>query len=225
MSSPPQPTATSYALLGLLAIKPWTAYELAQQMDRTLSRFWPRARSKLYEEPKKLEALGLARSSKGTVGRRQHTTYAITPRGRRALAEWLACPGEGPVLECELLLKVFFADSTSTAELRKRVVELRDWGQQYTEVNIQVGRAYMKGEGPFPQRSAINQLVGTFIDDFLEMVDRWAEWATDVTAKWPEDPTQAEPDWPAMEAAIQRGLDRSTRWNAGSRDRPVSPEG
>ena len=225
MSSPPQPTATSYALLGLLAIKPWTAYELAQQMDRTLSRFWPRARSKLYEEPKKLEALGLARSSKGAVGRRQHTTYAITPRGRRALAEWLARPGEGPVLECELLLKVFFADSTSTAELRKRIVELRDWGQQYTEVNIQVGRAYMKGEGPFPQRSAINQLVGTFIDDFLEMVDRWAEWATDVTAKWPEDPTQAEPDWPAMEAVIQRGLDRSTRRNAGSRGRPVPPEG
>jgi PadR family transcriptional regulator, regulatory protein AphA len=224
MSTPHQPTATSYALLGLLAIKPWTAYELAQQMDRTLSRFWPRARSKLYEEPKKLEALGLARSSKGTVGRRQRTTYAITPRGRRALAEWLARPGEGPVLECELLLKVFFADSTSTAELRKRIVELRDWGQQYTEVNIQVGRAYMKGEGPFPQRSAINQLVGMFIDDFLEMVDRWAEWATDVTAKWPEDPTQAEPDWPAMEAVIQRGLDRSARWNVGSRGRPVPPE-
>lgn len=225
MSSPPQPTATSYALLGLLAIKPWTAYELAQQMDRTLSRFWPRARSKLYEEPKKLEALGLARSSKGTVGRRQRTTYAITPRGRRALAEWLARPGEGPVLECELLLKIFFADSTSTAELRKRIVELRDWGQQYTEVNIQVGRAYMKGEGPFPQRSAINQLVGTFIDDFLEMVDLWAEWATDVTAKWPEDPTRAEPDWAAMEAVIQRGLDRSARWNVGSGRRPVPPEG
>jgi len=223
MSRPPQPTATSYALLGLLAIKPWTAYELAQQMDRTLSRFWPRARSKLYEEPKKLEALGLARSSKGTVGRRQRTTYSITLAGRRALAEWLARPGEGPVLECELLLKIFFADSTSTAELRKRIVELRDCGQEFTEVNIQVGRAYMKGEGPFPQRSAINQLVGTFIDDFLEMVDRWGEWATDVTAKWPEDPTQAEPDWPAMEAVVQRGLDRSARWNVGSRGGPVPP--
>ena len=37
-------TSTSYALLGLLAVKPWTTYELAQQMDRTMSRFWPRAR-------------------------------------------------------------------------------------------------------------------------------------------------------------------------------------
>jgi len=223
MSTPHQPTATSYALLGLLAIKPWTAYELAQQMDRTLSRFWPRARSKLYEEPKKLEALGLARSSMGTVGRRRRTTYTITPRGRRALAEWLARPGEGPVLECELLLKIFFADSTSTDELRKRIVELQDWGRQFTEVNIQVGREYMKGEGAFPERSAINQLVGTFIDDFLEMVDRWAEWATDVTAKWPDDPKQAEPDWPAMEALVQRGLDRSGRWDSRSRGRSPAP--
>jgi len=225
MSTPTQLTATSYALLGLLAVKPWTAYELAQQMDRTLSRFWPRARSKLYEEPKKLEALGLARSSMGTVGKRRRTTYTITPRGRRALADWLARPGEGPVLECELLLKIFFADSTSTAEVRKRIVELRDWGQQFTEINIQVGRAYMKGEGAFPERSAINQLVGTFIDDFLEMVDRWAEWATDLTARWPDDPKRAEPDWPAMEAVVQRGLDRSSRLNAGYRGRPVPPEG
>ena len=42
-------TTTSYAILGLLAIKPWTTYELAQQMDRSLRRIWPRAKSKLYE--------------------------------------------------------------------------------------------------------------------------------------------------------------------------------
>jgi hypothetical protein len=122
-----------------------------------------------------------------------------------------------------LLLKIFFADSSSTDELRKRIVELRDWGQQFTEVNIQVGREYMKREGAFPQRSAINQLVGTFIDDFLEMVDRWAEWASDVTAKWPDDPAQAEPDWPAMEGVVQRALDRSARWNSRSRGTPPAP--
>ncbi len=49
-------TTTSYAILGLLAIRPWTTYELTQQMQRSLSRFWPRAESKLYEEPKKLVA-------------------------------------------------------------------------------------------------------------------------------------------------------------------------
>ena len=49
MSTQAALTPTSYAILGLLAIKPWTTYELAKQMDRTLNRFWPRARSKLYD--------------------------------------------------------------------------------------------------------------------------------------------------------------------------------
>ena len=54
-------TTTSYAVLGLLSIKTWSSYELTQQMDRSLGRIWPRAVSKLYEEPKKLVARGPAR--------------------------------------------------------------------------------------------------------------------------------------------------------------------
>src|ERR1043165_8575423 len=60
MSSAPAVTTTSYAILGLLAVRSWSTYELTQQMDRSLGRFWPRAQSKLYEEPRKLVALGLA---------------------------------------------------------------------------------------------------------------------------------------------------------------------
>src|SRR5436190_12097620 len=68
MSMAPALTPTSYAVLGLLAVKPWSSYELAQQMDRALGRFWPRAESRLYEEPKKLVAHGLARASSEMVG-------------------------------------------------------------------------------------------------------------------------------------------------------------
>ena len=214
MSSAAPLTPTSYALLGLLAIKPWTTYELAQQMDHTLSRFWPRARSKVYEEPKKLAAAGLARATKDSVGRRPRTTYAITPKGRRALARWLAEPGEGPVLECEQLLKVFFADSGSTTELIHRLRELRAWVQQGTAVNIDVGRAYLEGRGDFPERSAVNQLVGRFIDDFLEMTDRWAEWAEELASTWPDDPRLAEPDAASLEETVTRSQARAARWSA-----------
>src|SRR5438128_11477377 len=79
-------TTTSYAILGLLAVKPWTTYELAQQMERAMGHFWPRARSKVYEEPKKLVVKGLARASADQVGKRPRTVYTITPKGRKALA-------------------------------------------------------------------------------------------------------------------------------------------
>ena len=64
MSSAPAMTTTSYAILGLLAVKPWTTHELVQQVDRSLRRMWPRAQSKLYEEPKKLVAHGYARADR-----------------------------------------------------------------------------------------------------------------------------------------------------------------
>ncbi len=42
------PTTTSYAILGLLAIRPWATYDLAKLMRRSLQFFWPRAESNLY---------------------------------------------------------------------------------------------------------------------------------------------------------------------------------
>jgi PadR family transcriptional regulator, regulatory protein AphA len=205
-------TSTSYALLGLLAIRNWTTYELAQQMDRTLSRFWPRARSKLYEEPKKLVAQGLARASEGAIGRRSRTTYAITAKGRRALAAWLAEPGDGPVIECEQLLKVFFADQGTTEDLRRQLVAAREWAHARTLVDLEVGRTYLDGRGPFPARAAVNQLVGQLLGDLVETVDRWAEWADGVVAAWPEHPRDAAPDLAAMAATVERAAARATRW-------------
>src|SRR5438874_740546 len=117
MSSGPPLTTTSYAILGLLAVKPWTTHELVQQVDKSMRRFWPRAQSKLYEEPKKLVAHGLARATDDSVGRRRRTRYTITAKGRRALAAWLREPGAGPSLEFEQLLKIMFADSGTKADV------------------------------------------------------------------------------------------------------------
>ena len=205
-------TPTSYALLGLLAVQPWTTYELAQQMDRTLSRFWPRARSKLYEEPKKLVARGLATATEGATGRRSRTTYAITPKGRRALAAWVAEPGEGPVVEFEALLKVFLADQGTTDDLRRQLAATRAWAHERTVVNVEVGRSYLEGRSPFPQRAAVNALVGRFLDDLLEAVDRWAGWAEGVVAEWPDRPADAAADPAQLAATVRQAEERAARY-------------
>src|SRR5215471_13786531 len=132
----PTLTPTSYAILGLLALKPWTTYELAQQMDRALGQFWPRAQSKLYEEPKKLVAHGLARASSEVAGKRPRTVYTITPAGRRALAEWVPTSGAGPVLEFEQLIKVFFAEHGTKAELLATLAGVRAWSDEQLAANV-----------------------------------------------------------------------------------------
>jgi len=204
-------TPTSYAILGLLAVKPWTTYELAKQVDQTLSRFWPRTRSKLYEEPKKLAAAGLATATSSATGRRRSTVYAITPGGRRALADWLTRDSTPPTFESEHLLKVFYAENGTTDELRATLDGLRRWVVEQSLPNVDVGSRYLAGTGAHPERLATLVLTSRFLDDYLELLDRWAAWAETVVAAWPSDPASATPDLAALQATVEQAQRRIGR--------------
>lgn len=202
-------TSTSYAILGLLAVRPWTTYELAQQMDRALGQFWPRAESRIYEEPKKLVAHGLARASSEMVGKRPRTVYSITAKGRRALEEWVPTPGAGPVLEFEQLIKVFFAEHATKSDLLATLAGVREGSTQVLGEAARVPQAYLEGNGPFPERLPWLLLVGQFLLDFHLMVERWAEWAGEIVEAWPEDITAAPPDRDVLEAQAAITRERS----------------
>ena len=208
-------TTTSYAMLGMLAIRPWSTYELAKHMDRSLGRLWPRARSNLFNEPKKLVAHGLARASQELVGRRPRTVYEITPKGRRALQRWLGTPGAGPVLEFEQLLKVFFADHGTKTDALSAVRDIRAWAEERNAENVAVARAYLAGTGPFPERAAVLAVVGGFLTDFADMVGTWADWATGIIEDWPDDPRLAEPAWEYFEDIARRGAPGMRSHTAG----------
>ena len=203
MSSAPSLTTTSYAILGLLAVKPWTTHELVQQVDRSLRRIWPRAASKLYEEPKKLVAHGYARATDDSVGRRPRTRYTITAKGRRALGAWLSQPGEGPILECEQLVKVHFADSGTKSDVVANLEATRVWVLEQNEENLATARAYLEGRSAFPERAALNQLPGRFLTEFYVMVARWVRWASDLVETWPDDVTRASFDTAAAEEGVR----------------------
>jgi len=219
MSSGPPLTTTSYAILGLLAVKPWTTHELVQQVDRSLRRIWPRAQSKLYEEPKKLVAHGLARATDDPVGRRRRTRYTITAKGRRALAAWLQQPGAGPVLEFEQLLKISFADSGTKADIINSLTATRAWVLDQNEENLATARAYLNGRGAFPQRAALNQLAGRFLTDFYVTVAQWVEWASGIVENWPDDVREAPFDISAAEEGVRLAESAATLLRAG--DVPV----
>jgi PadR family transcriptional regulator, regulatory protein AphA len=187
-------TSTSYAVLGLLSIKPWSSYELTQQMDRSLGRIWPRAASKLYEEPKKLVFHGLARASTEQNGQRTRTIYAITAEGRQALAAWLEEPGDGPVIEFEQLLKVFFAENGTKVGTLATIRAAQEWARARCAESLAVGERYAEGEGLFPERLPELQLTSRFITDFYLLVLDWAHWAAAIVETWPDDPRQASHD-------------------------------
>lgn len=196
-------TTTSYALLGFLSLKRWTTYELAGQMGRGLGKFWPRARSILYTEPKKLIGLGLAEAKREVVGRRARTIYSITPGGRTELTAWLALPGAGPVLEWEQLVKVFFAESGSKADLLETLAGIRAWSAERLAKQHETATSYLEGGGPFQDRAAITALTGGFLAEFEALVGDWAARAEKVVGKWPEDISSAEVDVRIIERVIE----------------------
>ncbi len=197
-------TTTSYAILGLLAIRPWTTYELAQQMDRSLRHYWPRAASRIYEESKRLTAAGLAEATAGLVGKRPRTVYSITVEGRRTLSEWLAQPGGGPVVEFEAMLKVFFAEHATTGDVLANIDAIRLWAARQNAENVAFARLYTESGGPFPERLAAITLTGKFMTDLADMLERWAQWAGEVVDGWPDDPAAAEADWDTLRAIARR---------------------
>src|SRR6188472_1372269 len=76
-----------YAVLGLLARRPSTGYELTQTFDRSLRTSWHARHSQIYPELAKLEAANLVEVV--GHGARRSKTYAITEAGREELRQWL----------------------------------------------------------------------------------------------------------------------------------------
>jgi PadR family transcriptional regulator AphA len=200
MARPAPLTTTSFAILGLLSLRRWTTYELAQQMRRALGHFWPRAESKLYEEPKKLVAHGCATATIEQVGRRSRTVYDITDEGREALAAWMAAPSDGPVIEFEGLVRLFFAEHGTKADLLAAIDAAHAWVDRRYEESQGISRGYLDGEGAFPERLPWLIVCGRFLEDMIDAVERWADWATETVASWPDDVREAEPDLAALEA-------------------------
>jgi DNA-binding PadR family transcriptional regulator len=107
----------TYGLLGMLATRPMTGYELTHQVRRSLRFIWPVSEGHLYREQKKLVTLGWATVTTEPAGRRTRQRYEITRAGRAALRAWLATEPEEPHLQIEGVLRAFYADSGSSAAL------------------------------------------------------------------------------------------------------------
>jgi DNA-binding PadR family transcriptional regulator len=102
------PSTLGYALLGLLARKPRTGYELTQALREPIGYFWTASHSQVYPELARLEARGWARYEIiAGPGPRDTKRYAITAAGRRALATWAVAPPRPEPSRNELLLKVY----------------------------------------------------------------------------------------------------------------------
>jgi PadR family transcriptional regulator, regulatory protein AphA len=178
-------STTSYAVLGLLSLRSWTGYELAQQGRRSLRFCWPKEDSVLYEEPRRLVARGLASAVRERNGGRSRNRYEITDQGRQALREWLAEPSRPPRIELEPCLRVLFADQGDHEDALRAIAVLRSWAQDHIDSENELVRQYQAGEAPFPDRLHISALGARFISDLFHTITEFADFAEAEIKTWP----------------------------------------
>jgi len=179
-------TTTSYAMLGLLAIRPWSTYELARQMRRNLHYFWPRAESNLYAEPLRLVSGGWAKARSLPVGRRPRTVYSITAKGRQALEHWLGEPAAAPRLEAEPLVKFTFADYGTKSSVLENLRRFRKDAETRQSEMRAIFDEYLRERDPFPERVHINVVAYRLLWDHADVDAHWAAWALDQVERWPD---------------------------------------
>ena len=182
---PPRATPSSYAVLALLALKPWTGYELTRQAQRSLRYAWPKSERLLYSEPKKLVELGFATVRQENSGGRIRNVYTITEEGRLRLTEWTSTRTEPPRMEIEALLRLLFADHGSRDDLLRALDELEDDIGAHHEAMVDLMGSYLDGGHPFPQRTHLSVLFATFHIDMFKTIERWIEFARVEIDEWP----------------------------------------
>lgn len=110
MNRPARPALnrSRYAILGALALRPMSGYDLRAFFARNLGFFWNESYGQIYPMLRALTAEGaVAPDADAATGRRK--PYRITEYGRAELAAWLAAPVVHEVSRVEILLKLFFA--------------------------------------------------------------------------------------------------------------------
>jgi DNA-binding PadR family transcriptional regulator len=98
--------STQGALLGFLHEHQKTGWDLLQEAERGLARFWNVTASHVYRELKVLEERSLIEA--GELGLRDRRPYSITPAGRAAFAEWIALDPGPEQIRIPLLVSLWF---------------------------------------------------------------------------------------------------------------------
>jgi PadR family transcriptional regulator AphA len=181
-----RPTTTSFAILGLLSIQPWTAYELVAQAKRSLHYFWPRSEAHLYAEVKRIVERGHAEAEIVDGSRRQRTRYTITPQGRAALDGWLGTEPAPAALEVEALLRVILADQGTLEDLRAALETTARQARELRTNGIALTQDLLTTGGPFPQRLHLTERAVTFYADFVVLLLRWCNETLAEIDTWPD---------------------------------------
>jgi DNA-binding PadR family transcriptional regulator len=159
MNAPPS-TSSRFAILGLLTNCPMSGYQIRQLVQWSVGQFWSESFGQIYPALRALSANGLvvrqpepkgSKRAKQSINRRPRHVYAITEKGRRALAHWVGTPFHPQVPRNELLLKLFFGANVPVSGSKAQIERFRQMQLQSLEVFDATEQRLLAEQGSNPQ--------------------------------------------------------------------------
>ncbi|MEP6640845.1 MAG: PadR family transcriptional regulator, partial [Gaiellales bacterium] len=121
----------TWVVLGLIAQKPCSGYDIKRNVDLSIRHFWAASYGQIYPELKRLEEAGWIIGDQVPRGGRARSVYRITGTGSDALRAWFSARETRIELRDESLLRLFFAD---TLPLEKALGQLAARREGYRQM-------------------------------------------------------------------------------------------
>lgn len=104
------------AILGLLAVRPMSGYDLSRSYRRALQQIWYAPLGQIYPTLRKMQRDGLLRVTvKVQHDRPNRKVYSLTSEGRKLLVSWLSQSAMLPRMHHEFIHKLFLLGNVDPA--------------------------------------------------------------------------------------------------------------
>src|SRR5688500_9859829 len=122
-----------FALLGALADRPRTGYELLKHFEQSLAYAWPASHSQIYPELARLRDDGLIERT--GAGARNSKTYAVTDAGLAQVRHWRRDTEPDRRVRSDAALRTFFLWLLEPEEARDELERERSyWRERLAEL-------------------------------------------------------------------------------------------
>jgi PadR family transcriptional regulator, regulatory protein AphA len=160
-----------FALLGAIADRPRTGYELLKHFEQSLAYAWPASHSQIYPELARLREDGLIEQTGS--GPRNSKTYAVTESGLEEVRHWLRDTEPDRRIRNDAALRTFFLWLLEPEEAVRHVESERAYARGLLDELVEI-RDRPRGPGRKEQAFGI-ALEGGIRS--LETRLEWLDWA------------------------------------------------
>lgn len=125
---------TQYPILGMLAIRPMSGYEIQHSMKKSTAYFWKESAGQIYPTlAKLLKAKLITYRGETHNGKRRSKIYALTKTGLHALKEWLPQKVNPQSNRDELSLKLFFGKNMSLQQCSNLLLKRKHHQEEHAQ--------------------------------------------------------------------------------------------